>query len=96
MPPAGYAIKRNPGVTALWITSNFTLFFDDDRRPLITVGPAIEVEWFAEGRTATRAEVEESVTSGKPLLEAQARIQQGAMEELEQQYQAARALFPKI
>jgi hypothetical protein len=90
----GYAIKRNPGVSALWITTDFEVFPDSAGRLLISVGSAREVEWYAEGRIATRAEVEESIRTGRPLLEEQARVQHGAMEALERQCRAAEAWLP--
>lgn len=90
----GYAIKRNPGVSALWLTSSFELFPDGAGRQLIEVGPAREVEWYAEGRLATRAEVEESMRTGLPFLVEQARSQHGAMEELEKQCRAAQMWLP--
>jgi hypothetical protein len=93
-PPAGYHIARNPGVMALWITSSFKIFDDGEGRPLISVGPADEVEWYAEGRVATRAEVLESVRTGVPALEEVARQQDGGMEELDRQCQAAEAWYP--
>jgi hypothetical protein len=66
--PAGNGIKRNPGAVCVWITRgcqprsapNGWLFTFDD---------PVEVLWFAEGREATRAEVEASIYSGLPLLE---------------------------
>lgn len=39
---------------------------------LFTFDDPEEVLWFAEGRPATRAEVEASIYSGMPLLEAEA------------------------
>jgi hypothetical protein len=64
----GCPIRRNPGVTLLWMTKSFTLFRAQDRRALIRVGDALEVGWFAEGRRATRAEVDKSIEGGIPLL----------------------------
>ena len=68
----GLALDRNPGVVALWTTKSFSLFPDQHRRPLITVGAPLTVRWFAEGRSATRAEVVASIDSGLPALEAAA------------------------
>ncbi len=64
----GCPLHRNPGVTALWITRTFTLFRAQDRRALIRVGDPVEVGWFAEGRRATRSEVEHSIAGGLPSL----------------------------
>jgi hypothetical protein len=73
VPPPGEGLTRNPGVTALWITRDFTVFHDHNRRPLLTVGAPLEVAWFAEGRIAARAEIDRSVAGGLPALEALAK-----------------------
>jgi hypothetical protein len=66
---AGELIDRNPGVTLLWTTKRFMVWRDDKGAPLIAVGDPTNIRWYAEGRPATRAEVEASVSSGLPLLE---------------------------
>lgn len=70
----GEMIRRNPGVTALWAARDFTTFPDSKGRPLIQVGEPLEVVWFAEGRIATRAEIDASVAGGLPNLEALAAL----------------------
>jgi hypothetical protein len=67
----GLAIKRNPGVAAVWTTRDFKLFPDPQGRALIEVGEPSEVLWFAEGRPATRAECLASIESGYPILDAE-------------------------
>jgi hypothetical protein len=67
---AGIMIKRNPGVTAIYVTKTITPF----RPPigggiLFRMGEPTSVEWYARGRRATREEVLESITTGLPLLE---------------------------
>lgn len=69
--PAGIHIDRNPGVACLYETAYAKPF-----RPqhggqgiLFRLGDPERVDWYAEGRAATRAEVEESITTGFPLLE---------------------------
>ena len=79
---AGMAIARNPGVAMLWITRSFEIFRDDKRKPLIMMGEPTSVEWYARGRPATRAEVQESINTGLPVLEAVARTEPGATAEL--------------
>lgn len=64
----GFAIKRNPGVMCLWVTRGYELFDDGTGLPMITIGPPETVTWWCEGRAATRAEVEASVSSGLPIL----------------------------
>lgn len=71
----GCPILRNPGVTLLWTTKSFQLFPDGKGKHLIRIGEATSLQWFAEGRAATRAEVEASVTSGLPALQSMAEEQ---------------------
>jgi hypothetical protein len=93
--PAGLAILRNPGVMCLWITRSYELFDDGHGKKLITIGAPDSVAWWREGRAATRAEVEESVTSGFPTLLAAAKADGPfAVDALGRQYAAAEALFP--
>jgi hypothetical protein len=93
--PAGFGIRRNPGVMCLWMTREYEVFNDGRGGALITVGKPEGVTWWCEGRAATRAEVEASVESGLPiLLSAARRDGRFAVEALEQQLLAARALFP--
>ena len=68
---AGTAILRNPGVSALYVTRSYTVA----KVPggvLFDMGPPEEVAWWSEGRAATRAEVEHSIATGLPILEAEA------------------------
>lgn len=67
MDAPGFAIKRNPGCCAVWITKHYEVFRSPNG-PLIDIGEPRLVHWFAEGRQATRAEVLESIQSGLPSL----------------------------
>lgn len=67
-PAAGVSLDRNPGVCAIWTVRDYTVFRDHNGRPLIDIGEAVEVEWYACGRPATRAEVQASIDSGLPFL----------------------------
>jgi hypothetical protein len=78
----GVSITRNPGVALLWCARDFEIFHPEEGGVLIHVGDPIEIEWWAEGRKATRAEVAESIRTGLPFLEDVARQQDGAMEDL--------------
>lgn len=68
---AGFGIKRNPGAVGVWITKRYRVF----RPPagnggiLFRIGDPTEVLWFANGRTATRGEIDESVRTGLPHLQ---------------------------
>lgn len=70
VPAAGEPLSRNPGVALVWVTQTYRAF-----RPqmgnagyLCEIGEPTEVLWFAEGRSATRAEVMSSIDSGLPAL----------------------------
>lgn len=69
---AGHAICRNPGVALLWVTRSFEILPDGAGKFLLMMGEPESVEWWREGRAATRAEVEAAVESGLPILEAMA------------------------
>lgn len=79
---AGFMIARNPGVTMLWRTREYEVFPALNSGYLIQMGRPESVEWYREGRTATRDEVLESVESGLPNLTAIAMTQPGGVEAL--------------
>ncbi len=91
---AGMMIKRNPGVTLLWVSKGWNPFRTDNGY-LMNVGEPDSVQWFAEGRPATLHEVAASVDSGLPILR-QAAEQDGpaALTELDARLGAAVALYP--
>lgn len=92
---AGFAIKRNPGVTLLWTTPTWKPFDDGRGGILIELGDPTETEWFHKGRTATRAEVEESVRTGLPFLEDAARKEgTAALLELSIAHEKAKKYWP--
>jgi hypothetical protein len=96
-PPAGVMIKRNPGAMCLWTTKSYEVFDDGEGKPLITIGDPVEVLWYAEAHPATRAEVEESIATGLPLLEKIAREDrdpEAALRHLAQQREAVKPLLP--
>ena len=96
------AILRNPGCTALVTTKGYRVFRTSAAAIgwLIEMGEFERVEWFAEGRPATRAEVEHSVETGLPLLrescerEATPERIARAGAELMRTYQANKAWWP--
>jgi hypothetical protein len=79
---AGIALTRNPGVAMLWTTVTWSAFPDMKGRWLITFGDPESVEWYAEGKPATREQVMASIESGFPALAAIAQQQEGAMKYL--------------
>ena len=80
----GFSITRNPGVTMLWTTHDYSIFEDDKGMPLITFGEPQRVDWYCQGRPASRAEVMHSIETGLPAPMALARTQDGAVKELEE------------
>jgi hypothetical protein len=93
--PGGVAIKRNPGVALLWSARNYKTWKPPGGGTLIEIGDPVEVEWYAEGRQADRAEVNESIRTGLPYLEELAQQQPGAMEELRRQVVEFAQYLPK-
>jgi hypothetical protein len=98
----GVGLKRNPGVTLVWVTRDRMRPFNVPRGPngeragtLFDVGTPIKALWFAEGRQATRAEVLESIESGLPLLLEVAKTdREGALPELERRRLDAMQYLP--
>jgi hypothetical protein len=93
---AGFMIMRNPRVSLLWFTREYEVFDAGGGRPLITMGRPAGVEWFFKGRAATREEVEDSINSGFPNLEAMARRDGPAgVEDLHRKRQRFERWLPK-
>lgn len=97
VPAPGVQIDRNPGVALVWVTRSFELVraHHGVAGTLFSLGDAIAVEWYREGRPATRAEVAEATESGLPLLRGIA-AQEGeeAVEALGEYLRAAQVLWP--
>lgn len=87
--PGGLMIRRNPGVSLLWCTRSYEIM-PAPPSFLFQMGEPFEVAWYAEGRPATRAEVDASIESGLPCLldacnaEPTAQRRAGALEALQQ------------
>jgi hypothetical protein len=90
----GLALQRNPGVALVWETRHWRLE-QVDGGPLWLLGDPEQVHWYAYGRAATRAEVDESIRTGLPALQRLA-TQDGptALAMLEQQIADAQPLLP--
>jgi hypothetical protein len=86
---AGEGIRRNPGAVCIWTTLKFKAWKPASGGVLFELGDALHTEWYAQGRPATRAEVDESISTGLPLLYGPAQAQDeaepgaGAVAELE-------------
>ena len=88
------AIDRNPGAVALYET-RFVEPFRAGRGFLFRLGPPERIDWYAEGRKATAREVEDSISSGYPLLVREAeKCGQEALAALPQQLADAMMLLP--
>jgi hypothetical protein len=92
---AGIMVARNPGVTLLWFTRRHTML-EVSNGVLFKLGEPFRVDWYKEGRPATRAEVMASIESGLPALREACDLdpQPGAHEALETQYSKALFLVP--
>lgn len=92
--PAGIMIKRNPGVALVWVTRTFQVERHGNGN-LFRLGDPTEALWYAHGRDATRAEVDESIKTGLPILQAEAEAEgPDAVSELERMVQVARQFLP--
>lgn len=83
---AGIAIRRNPGVVALWTTKNYKVF-KANGGVLFRLSSPEHIEYYAKGRIATLEEIIESIDSGLPLLQEEAKKDgPDALQNLEKQY----------
>lgn len=74
-------LKRNPGVVLLWTTDSYRIIRGNAGEPLFRLGDPQRLEWIAEGRTASRAEILESIESGLKMLRDLAEMEgRGAMQ----------------
>lgn len=89
----GIMIARNPGAIALWESAYRP--FKVDNGWLIRIGEPHRVDWWAKGRHATRAEIEEAIASGYPeLMKMAHREGPESVEELEHLYADALRFLP--
>jgi hypothetical protein len=91
----GTMLARNPGCVCLYETKEAKAFNDGKGGWLIRLGEPTRVDWWAEGRQATRAEIVASIDSGYPLLEKEAwKDGPGAIDDLARQAAVALKLLP--
>ena len=64
----GIMVKRNPGVMAAYTSKTWVPYAKGDG-VLINVGEPENVEWWTEGRRATKEEAQEALRGGYSLLE---------------------------
>jgi hypothetical protein len=70
-PAPGFHLDRNPGAVCLWETPTYKPFRPHSGHDgiLFRLGDPVQVDWYASGRPATRAEVLASIDSDYPALE---------------------------
>jgi hypothetical protein len=90
--PAGLMIRRNPGVILVWVTKYTQPAITSEG--LFHIGQPLFVEWYAEGRTATRAEVLHSIDTGLPALIEPCEGDPAALLALDEAHRRAMALVP--
>lgn len=90
----GIMIEHNPGATLIWITKSYKPM-NTPKGALFQIGDPIETLWFAEGRTASRAEILAAIDKGLPYLRKVANDEgDGAPEELDRYISRAMKLLP--
>jgi hypothetical protein len=92
--PPGVHSPRNPGVVAIWLTRSYRPFKTPDGGALFTFDDPERVEWFCEGRAATRGEVTASIKASLPQLAALAKEEGVAA--IDDLLQAVAALVPHL
>lgn len=70
---AGVGLKRNPGVAMIWVTKSYKVYKVQNGY-LLQVGDPSRVLCFAQGREATKAEIEEYMRTGLSILMAAAGV----------------------
>ncbi len=65
--PAGIGLARNPGITLIWTTRTFEIVYAPNGI-LFEMGEPAAIQWWAEGREASRDEIIESLSIGLPVL----------------------------
>ena len=73
-PPPGNGLTRNPGAVCVWVTKKHKPFRAGTGL-LFDIGDPDSTHWYAEGRDATREEVDESIRTGLPHLHEPAQAQ---------------------
>lgn len=90
---AGMMIEDNPGMTAIWVTRFYSLMFPRNG-VLFCLGDPVALEFYKEGRPASRAEVDATISERFPVLEKIARKDgRGAVAELNRQRRRFDALL---
>jgi hypothetical protein len=91
----GHMVLANPGVQAIWTTHGFEVVRASQGHDgaFIRMDQPRSVEWFTQGRPATREEVAAGFELGLPKLRELA-ARDGAVRETEEDIVAARGYWP--
>lgn len=91
---AGIGILRNPGVCVIWSCNRYWRI-KTPSGTLFKVGNPVGLEWYAEGKIATRDQVIASLDGGLPILR-QLAVEEGtdALTEFNRQLGKAMELLP--
>lgn len=92
--PAGFPIPRNAGVALLWTTRSYRVFPAGGGGYLINIGEPEQIEWWAEGKPATRSQVEYSVDTGLPALQEVAKLEEGGLAEIARRKEWLETIYP--
>lgn len=86
--PAGIALLHNPGMSLLWWTRRVEVFKAESGNGglLFHIGEPQRVEWWTQGRLATRDEAEQALAVGLPNL---LRLAGGSTDDIEQLHRQA-------
>lgn len=91
----GFAIEHNPGAVLIWVTKSYRPM-KVNGGALFQVGDPVEIHWYAEGRKATRAQIDAAIAKGLPLLRKKAEADgPEAIEELNSYIKRAEKLLPE-
>jgi hypothetical protein len=90
--PPGVMLTRNPGVAVIWTTKTYKPI-SVSGGVLFMMGEPESVEWYAQGRAATRDEVLDSIRSGLPALREIAQ-RENSVENLARAFDAALHFIP--
>lgn len=97
--PAGIEIRRNPGAVAVWCTREYhmqTVQAAPGVKPgvLFRFGDPTEVLWFANGRKATREEVDASIRTGLDEQLIPIALEEGSLEYVNRAVEALQKYLP--
>lgn len=88
------SILRNPGVILIWLTKRYEVV-PSEGHTLVQMGRPEAITFWYEGRTATRAEIDESLRTGCPTVQAMAELE-GALPEYRKAVERFERLLPRI